>query len=86
MRLPVSLWTTILLWKIASILKVVDGVAGTIFVHKILGHAARVEGKSLAETQRLGRQDCSHIHTIGLALAVATVPEVGKPGFVPSRG
>ena len=57
------------------------GVAGTIFVHKILGHAAR-EGKSLAEIKDLADKIVTNIHTIGLALSGATVPEVGKPGFV----
>ena len=57
------------------------GVAGNIFVHKILGHAAR-EGKSLAEIKDLADKIVPNIHTIGLALSGATVPEVGKPGFV----
>lgn len=57
------------------------GVAGTIFVHKILGHADR-EGKSLAEIKALADKIVPNIHTIGLALSGATVPEVGKPGFV----
>lgn len=57
------------------------GVAGTIFVHKILGHAAR-EGKSLAEIKDLADKIVPNIHTIGLGLSGATVPEVGKPGFV----
>ena len=57
------------------------GVAGTIFVHKILGHAAR-EGKSLAEIKDLADKIVPNIHTIGLALSGATVPEFGKPGFV----
>lgn len=57
------------------------GVAGTIFVHKILGHAAR-EGKSLAEIKDLADKIVPNIHTIGLALSGPTVPEVGKPGFV----
>lgn len=57
------------------------GVAGTIFVHKILGHAAR-EGKSLAEIKDLADKIVPNIHTIGLVLSGATVPEVGKPGFV----
>lgn len=57
------------------------GVAGTIFVHKILGHAAR-EGKSLTDIKALADKIVPNIHTIGLALSGATVPEVGKPGFV----
>lgn len=57
------------------------GVAGTILVHKILGHAARA-GKSLAEIKALADDLVPNIHTAGLALSGATVPEVGKPGFV----
>ncbi|MGT2950972.1 dihydroxyacetone kinase subunit DhaK [Streptococcus cuniculi] len=57
------------------------GVAGTILVHKILGHAAET-GKSLAEIKELADALVPQIKTIGLALSGATVPEVGKPGFV----
>ena len=57
------------------------GVAGTILVHKILGNAARA-GKSLTEIKALADELVKHIHTVGLALSGATVPEVGKPGFV----
>lgn len=57
------------------------GVAGTILVHKILGHAAR-QGKSLSDIKALADQLVPEIKTIGLALSGATVPEVGKPGFV----
>jgi len=56
-------------------------VAGTILVHKILGDAARA-GKSLTEIKALADELVKHIHTVGLALSGATVPEVGKPGFV----
>lgn len=57
------------------------GVAGTIFVHKILGDAAR-NGQSLSEIKELADRLVPTIHTVGLALTGATVPEVGKPGFV----
>lgn len=57
------------------------GVAGTILVHKILGHAAR-QGKSLSDIKALADQLVPEIKTIGLALSGATVPEVGKAGFV----
>lgn len=57
------------------------GVAGTILVHKILGHAAR-HGKSLQEIKAIADELVPNIHTVGLALSGATVPEVGKPGFV----
>ncbi|HFV0323632.1 TPA: dihydroxyacetone kinase subunit DhaK [Streptococcus agalactiae] len=57
------------------------GVAGTILVHKILGHAAR-HGKSLQEIKAIADELVPNIHTVGLALSGATVPEVGEPGFV----
>lgn len=57
------------------------GVAGTILVHKILGHAAR-HSKSLQEIKAIADELVPNIHTVGLALSGATVPEVGKPGFV----
>ncbi|MCI1903107.1 MAG: dihydroxyacetone kinase subunit DhaK [Enterococcaceae bacterium] len=57
------------------------GVAGTIFVHKILGSMAR-EGKPLDEIAQYGRALIKDIKTIGVALSGNTVPEVGKPGFV----
>ncbi len=56
------------------------GVAGTILVHKILGHYARA-GKSLSELKQLGDALVNQIDTLGVALTGATVPEVGKPGF-----
>ncbi|NYS33437.1 dihydroxyacetone kinase subunit DhaK [Streptococcus danieliae] len=57
------------------------GVAGTILVHKILGHAA-CEGQSLEAIKELADRIVPQIKTIGLALSGATLPEVGKPGFV----
>lgn len=56
------------------------GVAGTVFVHKILGAAAR-SGMSLLELKELGEQVVANMYTLGVALTGATVPEVGKPGF-----
>lgn len=56
------------------------GVAGTIFVHKIIGGAAE-SGLSLQELKTLADQLIPSIKTIAVALSAATVPEVGKPGF-----
>lgn len=78
--LPVLSLMMILRLRIASTLKDAVG-CGTILVHKILGHAAR-EGKSLADIKALADELVLNIKTIGLALSGATVPEVGKPGFV----
>lgn len=57
------------------------GVAGTILVHKILG-AASEQGASLTEIKQLSEKIIPNIKTIGVAFSGATVPEVGKPGFV----
>ncbi|SEL14683.1 dihydroxyacetone kinase DhaK subunit [Carnobacterium iners] len=56
------------------------GIAGTVFVHKILGAAAD-EGFSLKEIKQLADQLIPAIKSLGVALGAATVPEVGKPGF-----
>ncbi|MFK4567542.1 dihydroxyacetone kinase subunit DhaK [Enterococcus sp. UD-01] len=57
------------------------GVAGTILVHKIIGAAAR-NGATVEELTALGENVVKNLKTIGVALTGATVPEVGKPGFV----
>ena len=57
------------------------GVAGTVLVHKILGAYAD-QGKSLAEVKAAADKLVPNIKTIGVALTGATVPAVGKPGFV----
>lgn len=56
------------------------GVAGTIFMHKILGAAAQ-QGASLDEIDKLAHEVLPNIKTIAVALSAATNPEVGKPGF-----
>ncbi|MDT2831230.1 dihydroxyacetone kinase subunit DhaK [Vagococcus carniphilus] len=57
------------------------GVAGTVLVHKILGAYAD-QGKSLKEVKEVADKLVPNIKTIGVALSGATVPAVGKPGFV----
>ena len=57
------------------------GVAGTVLVHKILGDYAR-NGAALEELVTIGKEVVLSMKTIGFALHAATVPEVGKPGFV----
>lgn len=57
------------------------GVAGTVLVHKILGAYAD-QGKTLAEIKEVADRLVPNIKTIGVALTGATVPAVGKPGFV----
>jgi dihydroxyacetone kinase-like protein len=56
------------------------GVAGTIFMHKVLGAIAD-QGASLDEIDEVAQQILPNIKTIAVALSAATVPEVGKPGF-----
>ncbi|MDV2910368.1 dihydroxyacetone kinase subunit DhaK [Pediococcus acidilactici] len=57
------------------------GVAGTILMHKILGAAAD-QGASLDEIADLATAVLPNLKTVAVALSGATVPEVGKPGFV----
>ncbi|WP_238188453.1 DhaKLM operon coactivator DhaQ [Paenibacillus sp. L3-i20] len=49
------------------------GVAGTVFVHKIVG-AAATEGYSLQELKEIGTTVVSHLHTLGVALSPAHNP------------
>ena len=56
------------------------GVAGTVFMHKILGAAAD-QGANFDEIDELAQKVLPHINTIAVALSAATVPEAGKPGF-----
>ena len=57
------------------------GVAGTVLVHKILGNLAR-SGADLVTIKQAADKLVPEIHTIAVDLSGATVPEVGKPGFV----
>lgn len=57
------------------------GVAGTVLVHKLVGALAR-QGLPLLAVKARAEKIIANIKTIGLALSGATVPEVGKPGFV----
>ena len=56
------------------------GVAGTIFVHKILG-AAALEGHSLQQLTDIGHSVIRNLHTLGVALSPATDPIQGKTSF-----
>lgn len=56
------------------------GVAGTVFMHKILGYHAEL-GASLSDLKDIAEKVNPNLATMGLALAPATVPEQGKPGF-----
>lgn len=57
------------------------GVAGTIFVHKILGYAAQ-QGQSITEIKELADKLVPNIKSIGLALTGVTTPGSSQPSFV----
>ncbi len=56
------------------------GLAGTVFVHKLVG-AAAAEGKSLTEVAATGRAAVESLATMGLSFSAGTSPAVGKPSF-----
>ncbi|PEY29950.1 DhaKLM operon coactivator DhaQ [Bacillus cereus] len=56
------------------------GVAGTIFVHKILG-AAALEGHSLQQLTDIGHAVIQNLHTLGVALSPTTNPIQGRASF-----
>jgi len=56
------------------------GLAGTIFIHKLVG-AAAAEGKSLAEVASIGRAAVDSLATMGVSFSAGTSPSVGKPSF-----
>lgn len=56
------------------------GLAGTILLHKILGHAAQT-GASLEDLEKLGLQVSSQIATIGFASKTSTLFEKDRPTF-----
>jgi triose/dihydroxyacetone kinase / FAD-AMP lyase (cyclizing) len=56
------------------------GLAGTVFIHKLVG-AAAAQGKSLAEVAATGRAAVQSLATMGLSFSAGTSPSVGKPSF-----
>jgi triose/dihydroxyacetone kinase / FAD-AMP lyase (cyclizing) len=56
------------------------GLAGTIFIHKLVGAAAD-EGKNLADITAIGRAAVRSLATMGVSLSAGTSPAVGKPSF-----
>ena len=56
------------------------GLAGTVFIHKLLG-AAAAEGKNLAEIVVTGRLAVESLATMGVSFSAGTSPTVGKPSF-----
>jgi triose/dihydroxyacetone kinase / FAD-AMP lyase (cyclizing) len=56
------------------------GLAGTVFVHKLLG-AAAAEGRPLSEVAAIGREVVKSLATMGVSFSAGTSPTVGKPSF-----
>ncbi len=56
------------------------GLAGTVFIHKLVG-AAAAEGKSLAELAAIGKAAIGSLATMGVSFSAGTSPAVGKPSF-----
>jgi triose/dihydroxyacetone kinase / FAD-AMP lyase (cyclizing) len=56
------------------------GLAGTVFIHKLMG-AAATEGKSLSEVAATGRAAVESLATMGVSFSAGTAPAVGKPSF-----
>jgi dihydroxyacetone kinase len=56
------------------------GLAGTVFIHKLVG-AAAAEGKNLAEIAATGRAAVESLATMSVSFSAGTSPAVGKPSF-----
>jgi dihydroxyacetone kinase len=56
------------------------GLAGTVFIHKLLG-AAAAEGKSLADLAGIAKAAVGSLATMGVSFSAGTSPAVGKPSF-----
>jgi triose/dihydroxyacetone kinase / FAD-AMP lyase (cyclizing) len=56
------------------------GLAGTIFIHKLVG-AAAAQGKNLTDVATIGRAAIRSLATMGVSFSAGTSPTVGKPSF-----
>ncbi|MCL2193044.1 MAG: dihydroxyacetone kinase subunit DhaK [Treponema sp.] len=56
------------------------GIAGTIFVHKIVGGAAEA-GLDIDAVQKIGEKVVANTRSMGLALSACTIPTTGRPSF-----
>jgi dihydroxyacetone kinase len=56
------------------------GLAGTVFMHKLLG-AAAAEGRSLADLADIGKESVASLATMGVSFSAGTSPAVGRPSF-----
>jgi triose/dihydroxyacetone kinase / FAD-AMP lyase (cyclizing) len=56
------------------------GLAGTVFIHKLVG-AAAAEGRSLLEIASFGKEAIESLGTMSVSFSAGTSPAVGKPSF-----
>ncbi len=56
------------------------GLAGTVFIHKVVG-AAAAEGRNLAELTTIGKEAVESLATMGVSFSAGTSPAVGRPSF-----
>ncbi|MGE8203110.1 dihydroxyacetone kinase subunit DhaK [Heyndrickxia sp. NPDC080065] len=56
------------------------GIAGTVFVHKIVGAKAET-GASLQELKSIADKAVKNVRSMGMALSPCTVPAAGSPSF-----
>jgi dihydroxyacetone kinase len=56
------------------------GLAGTVFIHKLVG-AAAAEGRSLADLSATGKAAIESLATMGVSFSAGTSPAVGRPSF-----
>jgi dihydroxyacetone kinase len=56
------------------------GLAGTVFLHKLVG-AAAAEGRSLADLVAAGKAAVESLGTMGVSFSAGTSPTVGRPSF-----
>jgi dihydroxyacetone kinase len=60
------------------------GLAGTVFIHKLMG-AAAAEGKTLVALAAIGKTAVASLATMGVSFSAGTSPAVGKPSFEPGE-
>jgi dihydroxyacetone kinase len=56
------------------------GLAGTVFIHKVVG-AAAAEGRNLDELTTIGKEAIESLATMGVSFSAGTSPSVGRPSF-----
>jgi dihydroxyacetone kinase len=61
------------------------GLAGTVFIHKLVG-AAAAEGRSVADVAAVGKAAVESLATMGVSFSAGTSPAVGRPSFELGEG